>query len=371
MCANAPTVSISKGGSFEQPIVLHPSESFLSTAAHLEIESVIDTKKATPQYLPKIATGIQGFDELSHGGLPRNRISLLKGGPGSGKTVFALQSLVNAARQRKGARDLRGVRGAAAANHHRRRRLPMGSGRSPQAKAVFHGRKLIARCGPVRGIRSARHAGHAQGKEGGNRRAMDRVRRHRRVIDAAAKPEVRDSRDLPHSRLVGGKRSGCRNFHRQDRRPWFADGELRLPAVHGGLRDRVRVAPGVRGRVAPHPGHEVSRLGLCEGRVSGEFWPRRDGNRRPRTDRNPAGRLGRACLRGFRAARHDAGRRVVPREQHADHGRARHLQDDLIGQVRGGGLQAGRTHAVRELRRGRRSDRPKSHLGRNPAQALR
>jgi circadian clock protein KaiC len=62
---------------------------------------VTETKKANPQPLPKIATGIQGFDELSHGGLPRNRISLLKGGPGSGKTVFALQSLVNAARQRQ------------------------------------------------------------------------------------------------------------------------------------------------------------------------------------------------------------------------------------------------------------------------------
>lgn len=61
---------------------------------------MIETKRGIPQYLPKNATGIQGFDELSYGGLPRNRISLLKGGPGSGKTVFALQSLVNAARQR-------------------------------------------------------------------------------------------------------------------------------------------------------------------------------------------------------------------------------------------------------------------------------
>src|SRR5580692_817501 len=60
----------------------------------------MEAKKVTPQHQPKIATGIQGFDELSHGGLPRNRISLLKGGPGSGKTVFALQSLVSAARQR-------------------------------------------------------------------------------------------------------------------------------------------------------------------------------------------------------------------------------------------------------------------------------
>ena len=59
------------------------------------------TKSAAPQPLPKIATGIPGFDELSCGGLPRNRTTLLKGGPGSGKTVFALQSLVNAVRQRR------------------------------------------------------------------------------------------------------------------------------------------------------------------------------------------------------------------------------------------------------------------------------
>jgi circadian clock protein KaiC len=59
------------------------------------------TKSAAPQPLPKMATGIPGFDELSHGGLPRNRTTLLKGGPGSGKTMFALQTLVNAARQRQ------------------------------------------------------------------------------------------------------------------------------------------------------------------------------------------------------------------------------------------------------------------------------
>jgi circadian clock protein KaiC len=51
--------------------------------------------------LPKIPTGIAGFDELSRGGLPRQRTTLLKGGAGSGKTVFALQCLVNAARKRR------------------------------------------------------------------------------------------------------------------------------------------------------------------------------------------------------------------------------------------------------------------------------
>src|SRR5271156_1363667 len=61
---------------------------------------VMEKKRGIPQHLPKITTGIQGFDQLSYGGLPRGRISLLKGGPGSGKTVFALQSLVGAARER-------------------------------------------------------------------------------------------------------------------------------------------------------------------------------------------------------------------------------------------------------------------------------
>src|SRR3984893_6787440 len=58
-------------------------------------------KSKAPRLLSKAATGIQGFDDLSRGGLPRNRTSLVMGGPGTGKTVFALQALVNAARDRK------------------------------------------------------------------------------------------------------------------------------------------------------------------------------------------------------------------------------------------------------------------------------
>jgi circadian clock protein KaiC len=46
-------------------------------------------------------TGIQGFDEISEGGLPRGRTTLVMSGPGSGKTVFALQTLVNGAHQTK------------------------------------------------------------------------------------------------------------------------------------------------------------------------------------------------------------------------------------------------------------------------------
>ena len=46
----------------------------------------------------KARTGIEGFDEITHGGLPRGRTTLLEGGPGSGKTLMALQTLVNGIR---------------------------------------------------------------------------------------------------------------------------------------------------------------------------------------------------------------------------------------------------------------------------------
>ena len=46
----------------------------------------------------KTATGIIGFDEITGGGLPRGRTTLLMGGPGSGKTIFAMQFLAHGAR---------------------------------------------------------------------------------------------------------------------------------------------------------------------------------------------------------------------------------------------------------------------------------
>lgn len=49
----------------------------------------------------KALTGITGFDEITGGGLPRGRTTLLVGGPGSGKTLFALQFLVHGAQDRK------------------------------------------------------------------------------------------------------------------------------------------------------------------------------------------------------------------------------------------------------------------------------
>jgi circadian clock protein KaiC len=49
----------------------------------------------------KAPTGIAGLDEITGGGLPRGRTTLLLGGPGSGKTILALQFLVNGAKDSK------------------------------------------------------------------------------------------------------------------------------------------------------------------------------------------------------------------------------------------------------------------------------
>ena len=51
--------------------------------------------------LTKVPTGIKGFDEITGGGLPSGRTTLVTGGAGCGKTVFALQTLVNRAHTSK------------------------------------------------------------------------------------------------------------------------------------------------------------------------------------------------------------------------------------------------------------------------------
>ena len=48
---------------------------------------------------PRSPTGIQGFDEITGGGLPRGRPTLVCGSAGCGKTLLAMQFLVNGARQ--------------------------------------------------------------------------------------------------------------------------------------------------------------------------------------------------------------------------------------------------------------------------------
>jgi circadian clock protein KaiC len=49
--------------------------------------------------LPKTATGIRGLDEITGGGLPKGRPTLVCGGAGCGKTVLAMEFLVRGAMQ--------------------------------------------------------------------------------------------------------------------------------------------------------------------------------------------------------------------------------------------------------------------------------
>src|SRR6202789_3925056 len=49
--------------------------------------------------LPKCPTGIRGLDEITGGGLPRGRPTLVCGGAGCGKTLLAAEFLVRGAVQ--------------------------------------------------------------------------------------------------------------------------------------------------------------------------------------------------------------------------------------------------------------------------------
>src|SRR5229473_6018826 len=54
---------------------------------------------ASAERLEKARTGIAGFDEVTNGGVPKGRASIVCGGPGCGKTMFALEFLVRGATQ--------------------------------------------------------------------------------------------------------------------------------------------------------------------------------------------------------------------------------------------------------------------------------
>lgn len=55
----------------------------------------IDANDTPLDSLDRVRTGVDAFDELVMGGLPRGRATLVGGSPGCGKTVFATQFLAN------------------------------------------------------------------------------------------------------------------------------------------------------------------------------------------------------------------------------------------------------------------------------------
>ncbi len=56
-------------------------------------------KKNNTVVLEKTPTGINGFDEITHGGLPAKRPSLICGEAGAGKTLFSIEYIVRGALQ--------------------------------------------------------------------------------------------------------------------------------------------------------------------------------------------------------------------------------------------------------------------------------
>ena len=48
-----------------------------------------------------VSTGIEGMDDILDGGLAPNRLYLVEGYPGSGKTTFAMQFLLEGVKQRE------------------------------------------------------------------------------------------------------------------------------------------------------------------------------------------------------------------------------------------------------------------------------
>ena len=47
------------------------------------------------EMMPRVRTGIPGFDEMSFGGLPKGRVTLISGTTGAGKTIFASMFVYN------------------------------------------------------------------------------------------------------------------------------------------------------------------------------------------------------------------------------------------------------------------------------------
>jgi predicted ATP-dependent serine protease len=72
------------------PLAWHP------TGNDLTMKSAI--RRTALDLSTKASTGIVGFDEITGGGVPHGRTTLLVGGPGSGKAIFALQFLMQGAR---------------------------------------------------------------------------------------------------------------------------------------------------------------------------------------------------------------------------------------------------------------------------------
>src|SRR5512142_1355798 len=67
------------------------------SAGRAMAQNVSPRGEGKPGRLAKVPSGIVGLDEITGGGLPRGRPTLVCGGPGCGKTLLAMEFLLRGA----------------------------------------------------------------------------------------------------------------------------------------------------------------------------------------------------------------------------------------------------------------------------------
>ena len=243
--------------------------------------------------LPKAPTGIAGFDDLTFGGLPAGRPTLICGAAGCGKTLFATTFLVNGATRfgepgvfmsfEERAEDL--AANVASLGYDLDGLVADGQARHrPRARRAQRdrGERRIRPRGPVRPPR-------LRGRQ--RRRQAGRARHASRRCSAGFNDPAILRAEL--RRLFGWlkDRGADRGHHRRARR-----GPAHPPGP-GGVRLRLRDPARQPGRGpdhhAPPAGRQVSRLGARHQRIS--VPDRRCGHQRP------AGHLGRTSTTRSRA----------------------------------------------------------------------
>jgi circadian clock protein KaiC len=69
----------------------------MTPGAENEVDQVVTNAPRSSRTLPKTPSGIRGLDEITGGGLPRGRPTLICGSAGCGKTLFGIEFLVKGA----------------------------------------------------------------------------------------------------------------------------------------------------------------------------------------------------------------------------------------------------------------------------------
>ena len=305
---------------------------------------------SAPKTLPKSRTGIRGLDEITGGGLPAGRPTLVCGGAGCGKTLLAMEFLV------RGATEY-GEPGVFMAFEETGEELTENvASLGFDLQALVASKKLLARL-RVRGSQRIRGDGRIRSRRSLHpARLRDRfhqgetrgARHDRGAFRRPAQSSHRARGTAPALSLAQGKR---RHGH-HDRRARRRHADALWP---GGIRLRLRhLARSSRGRSSddpPHPRRQISRHHARHERVS---VPHREGRHLDLADHfRPARthRLARAHPDRHRAARHHAGRqRILSRKQHSPLRHRRHGQDERSGDFCRCHLPAGRALPLHFLR---------------------